>query len=61
MAPFIDMGRVFSSLRKEPLEDYQINPGVGFRAIVQPNVVGRVDIGYGKEGINAFVGLDFPV
>jgi outer membrane protein assembly factor BamA len=60
MAPFVDMGRVYSSLRKEPLEDYQINPGVGFRAIVQPNVVGRVDLGYGKEGINAFVGLDFP-
>ncbi len=59
-APFIDMGRVYSSLRKEPLEDYQVNPGIGFRAIVQPNVVGRVDLGYSKEGINAFVGLDFP-
>jgi len=59
-APFVDMGRVYSSFRKDFIEDYQFNPGIGFRAIVQPNIVGRVDFGYGKEGLNAFVGLDFP-
>ncbi|MBI5696510.1 MAG: BamA/TamA family outer membrane protein [Nitrospirae bacterium] len=60
VAPFVDMGRVYSSFRKQPIEGYRINPGVGFRAIVKPNVVGRVDFGYGQEGLNAFVGLDFP-
>ena len=59
-APFVDVGRVYSSYRKDFFEHYQVNPGVGFRAIVQPNVVGRVDFGYGKEGMTAFVGLDFP-
>lgn len=59
-APFIDMGRVYSSFSKDFFHHYQVNPGVGFRAIVQPNVVGRVDFGYGKEGLTAFVGLDFP-
>ena len=59
-APFCDAGRVYSSFRKDFIKEYQFNPGVGFRAIVQPNIVGRVDFGYGKEGLNAFVGLDFP-
>lgn len=59
-APFVDMGRVYSSFRKDFFEHYQVNPGVGFRAIVKPNVVGRVDFGFGKEGLTAFVGLDFP-
>lgn len=60
VAPFVDMGRVYSSFRKDFLEHYKINPGVGFRAIVEPNVVGRVDLGYSDEGLTAFVGLDFP-
>ena len=59
-APFVDMGRVYSSFRKDFFRNYQFNPGVGFRAIVKPNIVGRVDFGYGKEGLTAFVGLDFP-
>lgn len=59
-APFVDVGRVYSSFSKDFFNDYQINPGVGFRAIVQPNIVGRVDFGYGSEGLTAFVGLDFP-
>ncbi len=60
-APFVDIGRVYSSFRKETLEHYQFNPGVGFRAIVRPSVVGRVDFGYSRqEGLTTFVGLDFP-
>lgn len=59
-APFVDVGRVYSSFGKQFFSHYQVNPGVGFRAIVKPNVVGRVDIGYGNEGLAAFVGIDFP-
>ncbi len=60
VAPFVDIGRVYSSFGKEFFRHYKINPGVGFRAIVEPNVVGRVDLGYSEEGLTAFVGLDFP-
>jgi len=60
VAPFVDMGRVYSSFAHAPLKGYKINPGVGFRAIVEPNVVGRVDLGLSDEGLTAFVGLDFP-
>lgn len=59
-APFVDMGRVYGSFGSGFFKGYKVNPGVGFRAIVEPNVVGRVDLGMSDEGLTAFVGLDFP-
>ncbi len=60
IAPFVDMGKVFNTFRKRQLQGYEITPGIGFRAMVRPSVVGRVDYGYSKEGGAAFAGLDFP-
>ncbi len=63
VAPFLDMGRVgqstvtFQNLLSHHLE---FNPGVGFRLLVKPTVVGRADIAYGRDGANVFVGLDYP-
>jgi outer membrane protein assembly factor BamA len=60
LAPFIDLGAVMKSLDKARLSDFEFNPGVGFRAVVRPNIVGRVDIGFGKDGPAVFVGLGYP-
>jgi outer membrane protein assembly factor BamA len=60
LAPFLDVGQVFSSLRKNLGDRLQVNPGVGFRGIVRPNVVGRLDLGFGREGTTIYVGIDFP-
>lgn len=60
VAPFVDVGKVFNTFRKRQLQDYELTPGIGFRAMVRPSVVGRVDYGYSKEGGAAFAGLDFP-
>ncbi len=60
VAPFVDMGKVFPSFDTKLLTDYEITPGVGFRGLVRPNVVGRVDIGFSREGNAVFAGLDFP-
>jgi outer membrane protein assembly factor BamA len=60
MAPFLDTGQVFNSFKDINFKDYRMTPGVGFRGIVKPNVVGRVDYGYSKEGGAVFAGLDFP-
>lgn len=60
VAPFIDVGRVFNSFSENLLDDIQVNPGIGFRGIVRPQVVGRVDIGFGRQGVTFFVGMDFP-
>ncbi len=60
VAPFIDTGQVFNNYRDVSFKDYRITPGMGFRGIVRPNVVGRVDYGFSREGGAVFAGLDFP-
>jgi outer membrane protein assembly factor BamA len=60
IAPFLDTGQVFSSYNDLSFKDYRMTPGLGFRGIVRPNVVGRVDYGYSREGGAVFAGLDFP-
>ena len=60
VAPFVDMGKVFESFQRQFLQDYRVTPGIGFRGIVRPNIVGRIDYGYSPEGGAVFAGLDFP-
>ena len=60
LAPFIDLGGVMESLDKVSARNIEFNPGIGFRAIVRPNIVGRLDLGIGKDGPAVFVGLGYP-
>jgi len=60
LAPFIDFGAVMESLDKAETRNFEFNPGIGFRAVVRPNIVGRVDIGFGNDGPAVFVGLGYP-
>jgi outer membrane protein assembly factor BamA len=60
IAPFVDSGQVFDSYKDVSFKDYRVTPGVGFRGIIRPNVVGRIDYGYSREGGAVFAGLDFP-
>ena len=60
VTPFVDMGKVFNTVRKRALRDYEVTPGIGFRALVRPSMVGRIDYGYSPEGGAVFAGLDFP-
>jgi hemolysin activation/secretion protein len=60
IAPFLDTGQVFNDYKDVTFNNYRMTPGVGFRGIVRPNVVGRVDYGYSREGGAIFAGLDFP-
>ncbi len=63
LAPFLDIGRVGRTgvdFTKLLFTNVQVNPGVGLRLVAIPSVVGRFDVAYGKDGINAFVGLDYP-
>jgi len=60
IAPFMDTGQVFNSWKDISFKEYRVTPGVGFRGIIRPNVVGRVDYGFSKEGGAVFAGLDFP-
>lgn len=60
IAPFLDTGQVFSTYKDVSFKDYRMTPGMGFRGIVRPNVVGRIDYGFSREGGAIFAGLDFP-
>lgn len=60
VAPFMDMGAVMEDLGKLAWSNFEFNPGIGFRATVRPNIVGRVDVGFGKEGPAVYVGLGYP-
>jgi len=60
LAPFVDLGAVMEALDKANLRNFEFNPGIGFRAIVRPNIVGRVDLGIGRDGPAIFVGLGYP-
>jgi outer membrane protein assembly factor BamA len=60
IAPFIDMGKTFNTFQKRQFKDYEATPGIGFRGLVRPGTVGRIDWGYSKEGGAVFAGLDYP-
>ncbi|HJV67324.1 MAG TPA: BamA/TamA family outer membrane protein [Geomonas sp.] len=60
LAPFIDFGSVMKSLVEATGKSFQFNPGIGLRTVVRPNIVGRIDVGVGKDGPAVFVGLGYP-
>ena len=60
LAPFIDLGAVMERLDRASGRQFEFNPGIGFRAVVRPNIIGRVDVGIGRDGPALFVGLGYP-
>jgi outer membrane protein assembly factor BamA len=60
MVPFVDMGRTYKDFEHRQFNDWEVTPGVGFRGIVRPNLVSRVDWGYSREGGAVFAGLSYP-
>ena len=65
VAPFFDLGKVFDSsvdlVGKGVLRGFHYSAGVGFRGVVPPSFVGRLDItAGGREGIGVTHGLDYP-
>jgi hypothetical protein len=60
VAPFVDLGRVFSHTSTDPFASLHKVVGVGIRGIARPSVVGYVDMGYGTEGLAIFTGINYP-
>ena len=60
IAPFVDVGDVFSNPEDFPVKALHKVAGVGFRGIARPSVVGYVDVGYGSEGAAVFTGINYP-
>jgi hypothetical protein len=60
LAPFVEAGQVFRHIYDPPLDDLHFVGGLGIRALVRPQLVAFVDVGYGSEGDSIFTGIDYP-
>ncbi len=60
LAPFIEAGKVFHTMRDNPVDQLHPVGGVGVRGIAEPFVVGYVDVGVGGEGGTIFSGINYP-
>jgi outer membrane protein assembly factor BamA len=60
IAPFIDIGKVFNSWEQFLDTPFEVNPGIGFRGLAPPSVVGHIEFAYSREGAAIYVGLDYP-
>jgi hypothetical protein len=57
--PFIAAGQVYGHANEIAVRP-QVAVGIGLRAWVKPNVLGRVDLAYASDGFNAYVVLGYP-
>jgi hypothetical protein len=57
--PFVAVGQVYDRF-DEIFSRVRVAVGAGLRAWVKPNVLGRVDVAYAGEGLNAYVVLGYP-
>jgi outer membrane protein assembly factor BamA len=60
LAPFFETGEVFHGVTESPVSDLHVAWGMGFRAVVHPQVVAFVDVGFGYEGSAVFSGVSYP-
>jgi hypothetical protein len=57
--PFVAVGQVYH--RPDDMFGHvRVGGGLGLRAWVHPNVLGRVDVAYAGEGLTAYVVLGYP-
>jgi len=59
-APFVDVGKVFARMGDNPVAHAHHAVGIGLRIVASPFVVGYLDVGYGRDGVAVFSGIDYP-
>lgn len=58
--PFFSVGQVFDDWGQVRFSHLQPAGGVGFRALVPPSVVGRVDFAASADGLKVYTTLHYP-
>lgn len=58
-APFAGCGTVFDSPKAAQMSDVRTVVGAAVRAVVRPQVVGSIDVGYGNEGAAVFMDINY--
>ena len=56
--PFIAAGQVYGEAG--PFSHVRVAGGLGARMWIHPDILGRVDVAYGGEGVRAYVMLGYP-
>jgi hypothetical protein len=56
--PFISAGQVYGD--DAPWSHVRVAGGAGLRMWIHPDILGRVDLAYGGEGLRAYVVLGYP-
>ena len=57
--PFFELGRVFDNVNNFGFNNLQPVGGLGLRSFVPPDVVGRLDLAFGKEGYAVYTMLGY--
>jgi outer membrane protein assembly factor BamA len=57
--PFVSAGQVFGAF-DQVVSHPRFAAGVGLRAFVRPNVLGRIDLAAGGEGVKVYVEIGYP-
>ena len=57
--PFVGVGQVYPDFAGFA-SHVRVAGGVGLRAFVHPNILGRVDVAYSSDGFTAYVLLGYP-
>jgi hemolysin activation/secretion protein len=55
--PFFAVGQVYGT---SPFSRVRYSGGIGLRMWIKPDILGRVDLAYGGEGVRAYVVLGYP-
>lgn len=58
--PFFEVGRVFDAVSHLGFNFWQPVGGVGFRLFVPPNIIGRLDVAAGADGVEIYTELGYP-
>ena len=56
--PFVAVGQVYDNF--DLFSHVRVTGGIGLRAWVHPNVLGRVDLAVSDDGFHAYVVLGYP-
>jgi hypothetical protein len=56
--PFVEVGQVYGEA--SPWSHVRAAGGAGLRMLVHPDILGRVDLAFGGEGLRAYVVLGYP-
>ncbi len=60
LAPFVDVGTVFSTPSRLRMDNLRTGYGMAFRIVIRPQIVGTADLAFGKEGPNGIVKVGYP-